>query len=570
MQVRHAPRDRPLLPGVWRRARHRQWAAVAAAVLAAVLIPACSSAPPAARAPRPAGGLPTATAGPAPDAGIRFPLHVKGASIVDARGKPVKLAMVNWYGAESPDFVVGGLAYQPIGTIIREIVSMGFNGVRLPWSNQMWQQDPPVPARLVAANPRFAGERARTVFEQVVRDLAGAGLMIVLDNHNSDAEWCCSTSDGNTLWYTPRYPQSAWVADWKSVAAQFAGIPQVIGADLRNEPRGRAAWGGPPSVDWQAAAELGGDAVQSVAPAMLIFVEGVQSATDLSGVAGLPVRLRIPGHVVYEVHDYAAEQRRVASYDAWVARIQPLWGYLVGRYPLWVGEFGTCNDAGSCVDSASPAGSGLWFSVMTRYLRYHNLGWSYWPLNGTKSDGLAWQGRVYGTPEYFGVLNTAWDGPSRPSLLARLQTIQPPCRAGPLADGSYHIVSAGGGGVIGIAGARTADGTGLDLQRASPAASQRWEVTSLGCSVYSIISAADGKSVDVYGQSIRSGARVDQWSYSGKGNQQFVVKRSSRGYYTFASINSMVPVQVPRSATGAWLRQSGTGGPNRQWSFRPA
>jgi endoglucanase len=160
-----------------------------------------SAAAGAAAAPaRPA--VPAASAA-APDAGITFPLHTSGASIVDAKGKAVRLNFVNWYGAESPDFVVGGLEYQPISSIINEIVSMGFNGIRLPWSNQMWETDPAVPASLVAANPQFAGEDSRTVVEQVVQDLANAGLMVILDNHNSDAEWCCSATDGNTLWYTP-------------------------------------------------------------------------------------------------------------------------------------------------------------------------------------------------------------------------------------------------------------------------------------------------------------------------------------------------------------------------------
>jgi endoglucanase len=132
------------------------------------------------------------TAAAAPDAGIVFPLHTTSISIVDAHGHAVKLRFVNWYGAESRDYVVGGLKYQPISKIIDEIVSMGFNGVRLPWSNQMWQSNPAVSKTVIAANPQFAGERARTIFEQVVRDLAAAGLMVILDNHNSNAEWCCS------------------------------------------------------------------------------------------------------------------------------------------------------------------------------------------------------------------------------------------------------------------------------------------------------------------------------------------------------------------------------------------
>src|SRR5437763_16269581 len=69
----------------------------------------------------------------APDADIAFPLHTRGAFIVDSRGKRVKLSLVNWYGAESPDYVVGGLAYEPLPANISRIVSMGFTGVRRPW-----------------------------------------------------------------------------------------------------------------------------------------------------------------------------------------------------------------------------------------------------------------------------------------------------------------------------------------------------------------------------------------------------------------------------------------------------
>jgi endoglucanase len=558
--------------------------ALAAALAAACLVSACSSPAPGSRAPgttggtAPAAGPPGAvspeTGLPLPDAGITFPLHTRGARIVDARGKPVKLAMVNWYGAESPDFVVGGLAYQPIRTIVRMIVSLGFNGVRLPWSNQMWERNPVVRAGLVAANPQLAGERARTIFGQVVRDLAEAGLMIVLDNHNSDAEWCCSATDGNALWYNRRYPQSAWLSDWRSVAAQFAGLPQVIGADLRNEPRGWATWGGGnPGVDWRAAAQSGGNAVQGTDPRLLIFVEGTHSATDLSGVAALPVRLRIPGRVVYEAHDYAPEQSRATSYDAWMARIRAHWGYLAGTYPLWIGEFGTCNVSDACVASGSGAYRGLWFRTIVRYLRYHDVNWAYWALNGTTSDGLAGQHRAYGQREGFGVLNTRWDGPSRQSLLASLRAIQAPCPAPPLADGTYDIVNGGTGDAIAVPGAGTANGAGLMRERPNGAAGQHWRVTSLGCGLYTITSTADGMSMDVLGQSARAGARVVQWAYWGGGNQQFVVTREPDGYYTFASINSMEPVGVARSAgsVGGRLAQVGTGGGRDQrWSFRRA
>jgi endoglucanase len=507
-----------------------------------------------------------------PDAGIQFPLHTSGASIVGANGAPVKLDFVNLYGAESPDYVVGGLEYQPVSEIISQIVSMGFSGVRLPWSNQMWESNPVVSSTLVAANPQFAGEHARTVFEQVVQDLANAGLMIILDDHNSDAQWCCSGTDGNTLWYNSAYPQSAWLSDWESVVTQFEGIPQVIGVDLRNEPRGAATWGGSSATDWHAAAELGGDAVQTVDPNMLIFVEGVNYALNLSGVASLPVALTSPGHVVYEAHDYGFDHSGVSDYDGYVSQIQSDWGNLVGQVPLWVGEFGTCDTAGSCVDSTNTADNGVWFSAITRYLGYHNLNWSYWPINGTESDGLPGQGRTYGATETYGLLNPQWDGAALPALLSSLQAIQPACAAGPLASGTYYIRNVHSGDVIDIPQSHTAAGTDLDQWPLNDGANQQWQVASLGCGLYKITSVLDGESVDIAGQSTSDGARVDEYGYWGGGNQQFAIAKDAAGSYTISSINSLDPVEVPGQSTtaGALLDQwQANGGTNQEWTFVP-
>ena len=509
-------------------------------------------------------------------AGIALPLHTSGASIVDASGRPVRLSLVSWYGAESPDYVVGGLAYRPVREIIGQIVALGFNGVRLPWSNQMWESDPKVAARYVAANPQFAGERARTIFEQVVSDLAAAGLMVVLDNHNSDAEWCCSFTDGNTLWYNRAYPQPAWLADWTSAARAFRGIPQVIGADLRNEPRGLATWGGPhPADDWHAAAQRGGNAILAVDGRWLIFVEGTVGGIDLYGVPRLPVRLKRPGRVVYSMHDYGFDHFGLTDYDGWATQVRSEWGRLAGKYPLWLGEFGTCNTAAGCVtDTGSGSGSGAangrWFSFITRFLRYHDVSWSYWPVNGTQSDGLPGQGRTYGAPESYGLLNTSWAAPELPALTQSLRPVQAACPAGPVASGTYYITSRSSGDVVAIPHGSTTEGTSLEQLPRDNSAGQRWRVTALGCGLYSVISAEDHQSADVRGQSVRPGGGIDQWDYRGIGSQQFVISRAAPGYATITNLNSMDAIQDPGSSpvAGTPLDQwPGTGAADQQWSF---
>lgn len=377
-----------------------------------------------------------------------FPLHTSGSYIVDNNGARIHINAFNWYGAEGLDYVVEGLQAQPLPSIVDTIKGMGFNAVRLLWSNQMVESNPVVGNYALAANPSFEGENALTVFDQVIQALTNAGIMVILDNHVSKAGWCCSTTDGNELWYTSDYPESSWIADWQTLAQRYKSDPWVIGADLRNEPRSPATWGGSSTTDWHAAAERGGNAVLSVNPNLLIFVEGVSYAGDLSSVASLPVQLNVPDQVVYEVHDYGFWHSGFASYSDYVSKITPKWGYLVkgaNPQPLWIGEFGTCNRADTCVDSTYLSDLGNWLDSMSAYVRDYGIDWSYWAINGTTETGNA---GGFNMVEGYGVLNTTWNGSALNSLTARLQSMMVSAGAG------ISLVPAGETGIVITPGGR--------------------------------------------------------------------------------------------------------------------
>lgn len=357
-----------------------------------------------------------------------LPLHTSGPYIVDSNGVRVHLNAFNWYGAEGQDFVVEGLQAQPLNSIVATIKGLGFNAVRLLWSNQMVESNPVVGSYALAANPGFEGENALTIFDSVVNALTSAGIMVILDNHMSNAGWCCSTTDNNELWYNSQYPEANWIADWQAMATRYQGNPMVIGVDLRNEPRSPATWGGAASTDWHAAAERGGNAVLAINPNLLVFVEGVSYAGDLSGVATLPVQLSVANQLVYEAHDYGFwySSSTMTSYSTYVNTITPKWGYLVtgaNPQPLWIGEFGTCNSADSCVSSVGSSDLGYWFSMFSSYVRENNLDWSYWAINGTTETG---NGGGFGTVEGYGVLNLTWNGSALASLTSRLQSMMTP------------------------------------------------------------------------------------------------------------------------------------------------
>src|SRR5260370_22704435 len=264
------------------------------------------------------------------------------------------------------------------------------------------------------------------IFDAVVNALANQGLLIILDNHVSTADWCCSNTDGNQLWYNSQYPQTAWLADWQGMAERYRAQPAVVAVDLRNEPRATATWGGAPQYDWRVAAQLGGNAVLSVNPTLLVMVEGINYASDLTGVAQLPVTLKVLNHVVYSAHDYSWYHNGLSSYSQLQQQLDQAWGYLLApgqiyTAPVWVGEYGTCHTSSVCLQDSTPGSQGFWFSNFLLYLKQRDIDWNYWALNGTQAKGTS---RTFGAEETYGVFDISWLSPAGPPAVRLLQTLQ--------------------------------------------------------------------------------------------------------------------------------------------------
>jgi len=365
-----------------------------------------------------------------------LPLHTQSRWIVDPQGKRVKLACVNWYGGESGDYVVGGLQANTMDSIASLIKTYGFNCVRLLWSNEGYQKNPVVTdSKLVMANQGLLGLHALDIFDKVVEALANQDLLVILDNHVSDASWCCSTTDGNGLWYNSRYSADSWVSDWKGMALRYKGQSHVIGADLRNELRTSCdfsggcrtpVWGGGDvNLDWRLAAQTAADAIGEVNSDLLIFVEGLSYALDLKGVYTNPLTLKIANRLVYEAHDYSWSQGTTNTCDQLHTTLGDNWGFILEQgkaftAPVWVGEWGNCHTGADCI-SGNPGTAGYWFECFMQYLSNADIDWGWWALDGTESSG---SGRVWGAEETFGVLNLQWNAPAYLPLLQKLYTIQ--------------------------------------------------------------------------------------------------------------------------------------------------
>jgi endoglucanase len=259
--------------------------------------------------------------------------------------------------------------------------------------------------------------------DAVIAALARAHIMVILDNHVSRADWCCSETDGNGLWYNADYPEAKWRADWRTIAQRYRKQTWVVGADLRNELRNGAAWGGAdPRLDWHAAAERGGKAVLAGNPRLLIMVEGPDYSTNFAGFDKLQVRLPVEHRLVYSPHAYNIQGHPFANYDEMKQAYEVRAGFLMHiepGVPLWIGEFGTCQSLNCGANSD-------WFRLFIRLLHDNQLlSWSYWPLNGTQSSG---GGRKYNAVETYGLLSPDYGHIGAPRIVELLQSIEAPPR----------------------------------------------------------------------------------------------------------------------------------------------
>lgn len=343
------------------------------------------------------------------------PFHTQGRHILDALGAQIKLASINWYGASDFDFVPGGLEVRHRDEIAQLIRDLGFNSVRLPYADEIVVNNPIIDPKVIAGNQDLlrdgASPRALEVFHVVVESLTAAGLLVIVNNHITQATWCCGINPCDLSWrndwfggeWLCRIPQTeeGWISNWETVMRPLVRNPLVLGADLRNEVRG--LWGTMHWAEWAAAAKMASERLLALNPEWLMIVEGISSANDLSGVRERPVQLSVPGRVVYSAHVYkwsgwgSGRPFGGRSYEDFAKEMWTNWGYLLAEdiAPVWVGEIGT-------PEHPSQGDSNYWRHLV-QFLAAVNASWGYWALNARKATG-EWEG--------YGLVGEEWDWPS--------------------------------------------------------------------------------------------------------------------------------------------------------------
>jgi aryl-phospho-beta-D-glucosidase BglC (GH1 family) len=329
--------------------------------------------------------------------------HTAGNQIVDAGGSFVRIAGVNWFGFETSNFVVHGLWARNYQDMMDQMKQLGFNTIRIPFSNAILNPANVPNGINFSLNPDLQGLSSLQVLDRIVAYAGQVGLRIILDHHSALPD----DHSNEPLWYIPgdaNDSEQVWINDWVALARRYAGNPTVIGADLQNEPHGQATWGdGNVATDWRLAAERAGNAILAANPNWLIFVEGIESydgqstwwGGNLMGAGTYPVVLNVPGRVVYSPHDYPASVYNQTWFSAvdYPNNLPSVWnrnwGYLYrdNIAPVWLGEFG--SELQSTSDQQ-------WFQQITTYLAstasgpltpgQQGMSWTWWSWNPNSGD----------------------------------------------------------------------------------------------------------------------------------------------------------------------------------------
>lgn len=297
--------------------------------------------------------------------------QVKGAHIF-YQNKQIKLKGINWFGLDTVDLQLHGLWNgKPIEQYINEVRALGFNAFRIPVSPEAIESK---------------------VNLQVFLDKAlHSDMYVLVDIHN------CHASQGHEV---GSYCDST-LDDLKKLAEIVKPFPNVVGIDVFNEPY-LLSWN-----DWKDFVETAARAVLKIQPNILIFAEGVGEVggeicesfpkendrclyapfwgENLSYFEHAP--LDIPkDKLVLAPHVYGPSVHDDHSYfntDQFPSNMPAIWdshfGYLAGKIPLVIGEFGGRSDQNRL--------ERLWQETFVSYLMDKNIEhFFYWSLNPNSHD----------------------------------------------------------------------------------------------------------------------------------------------------------------------------------------
>ncbi len=261
---------------------------------------------------------------------------------------------------------------------IEMIASLGFNSVRLPMHyNLLSPKD----------SPYVYTESGFVLIDSLLQQCEDNHIYLILDLHCAFG----GQNSANISDYDSNYPslwqdtsnQNRTVELWKKLAQRYSTRKWIGGYDLLNE----TVWNLPNNTALRSLYIKITNAIRSVDPNHIIYIEGNQWANDFTGLTPA-----WDNNMVYSFHKYWN--------DNTIGSIQ---GYIDIRNstnrPLWLGESGENNNQ--------------WCTEAVALVEQNNISWSWWTLK--KIESVSGFFLIKKPAEYDAVLNY-WKGTgSKPS-----------------------------------------------------------------------------------------------------------------------------------------------------------
>src|SRR5258706_12357538 len=141
---------------------------------------------------------------------------------------------MNGFGLETSTFPPNGLWARTWQDMLNQMARLGFNTIRLPYTNQLFDPASKPQGINYQLNPDLKGLQGLALMDRIIQGAGRVGLKVILDRHDPTAD------QRPPLWYSDQMPQSRWISDWVMLARHYQGNTRIIGPDLANEPHGPA------------------------------------------------------------------------------------------------------------------------------------------------------------------------------------------------------------------------------------------------------------------------------------------------------------------------------------------
>jgi endoglucanase len=334
-------------------------------------------------------------------------------------GAPFTIKGANYFGMEGEILVPHGLWGGGQSTTIQKIATFlrnnNFNAVRLPFAvnavlGNLAIDKTKIPNEVALLNA-FNGKTLTylDVMDYTIKILGDNKLVVLLDAHVLS-----NTGGIGELWYNQDSEKNNFENAWKILAARYKDTWNILGADLKNEPHGRATWGsGDPSTDFRLAAIQWGTSILKIVPRWLIFVEGIQQSSrevpnfpafwgeNLMDVQRAPITLPVAERLVYSPHVYGPDVSGQPYFNnaSYPNNLPDVWdlhfGFVQKKYgPIVLGEWG-----GKYRSDADKK----WQDKFVAYAKAKSFSSFYWCVNPNSGDTE-------------GLLDTDWNTPRSDKL----------------------------------------------------------------------------------------------------------------------------------------------------------